>query len=245
MQYRIRHITQPVNNAGNKFLEVTTLKKFIFLSLSVVLLLVLITGCVAVQAPPVTVNPPVIGSFTSTNNPSGTSTLSWSVNGANTVSIDNGIGQVDMSGSKEISPISYTVYTMSATNSAGTVTSSAVTTVNNVPLQLPAVTPVLFAVTKIEVSPEPITFKGACPKTFTYTATFTANGPGTATYRWEREDLRYSGIQSITFTAAGTQTAVMQWEMNETFSGWIRAHVITPSDITSIPVNFTLTCSGN
>jgi hypothetical protein len=170
----------------------------------------------------------------------GTTTLIWNVTGANSVSIDQGIGQVDVAGSRVISPALSTVYTLGATNSNGTVTSSVVTAINAV---LPPGAPISFAVTRVEVIAQPSTFTGICPKTFTFTATFTANGPGTATYRWEREDLRYSGIADVTFNSAGTQTATVQWNMSETSSGWIRAHVLTPTDITSIPVNFTLICN--
>ena len=76
---------------------------------------------------------PVITQFSS--NPSminsgGTSTLSWNVTGANSVSIDQGIGQVNAAGTRVVSPATSTVYTISATNSAGTVTSSATIMVN-------------------------------------------------------------------------------------------------------------------
>ena len=77
--------------------------------------------------------PSVIGTFSSspsTINPGGTSTLSWSVTGANSVSIDQGIGLVNAAGTRTIAPASTTVYTISATNYAGTITQSAVTTVN-------------------------------------------------------------------------------------------------------------------
>ena len=50
------------------------------------------------------------------------------------MSIDQGIGRVDFVGIKVVSPATSTVYTISATNSAGTVTGSAVTTVNSAPL---------------------------------------------------------------------------------------------------------------
>jgi hypothetical protein len=108
-------------------LEVTTLKRFVFLSLSV-LLLVLIPGCFSFPAPapnpvqPVG-TPPVIIEFSS--NPAaittgGTSTLLWNVTGATSVSIDQGIGQVNVAGTRAVSPAKSTVYTISATNSAGT-----------------------------------------------------------------------------------------------------------------------------
>ncbi len=125
-------------------LEVTTLKKFVFLSLSL-LLLFLIPGCFSFPAqapnpvPPVS-QPSVIREFSS--NPSainsgGTTTLLWNVTGANSVSIDQGIGLVDVAGTRVVSPATSTVYTISATNTTGTVTRSSLTTVNPAPLPLP------------------------------------------------------------------------------------------------------------
>jgi hypothetical protein len=113
------------------------LKKFGFLSLSL-LLLMIIPGCITIQTPTPNPTPPVgtsvIGTFSSnpaTINPGGTSTLLWNVTGANSVSIDQGIGQVAVAGTRVVSPSASTVYTISATNSVGTITRSTVTTVNS------------------------------------------------------------------------------------------------------------------
>jgi hypothetical protein len=116
------------------------LKRFVFLSLSL-LLLILIPSCITVPAPspnpsPPVGTPPVIIEFSSnpsTINAGGTSTLLWNVTGATSVSIDQGIDQVNVAGTRVVSPTTSTVYTISATNSAGTVTRSAVTTVNSAP----------------------------------------------------------------------------------------------------------------
>jgi hypothetical protein len=213
------------------------LKRLVFLSLSLLILLILIPGCVTVQ--PMAAQPSVIGTFKSSPsaiNPGGTSNLVWNVTGANIVSIDHGIGQVNASGTMAVSPAISTVYTISATNSAGTVTRSSETIVNPAPAS-----PVSFMVTSVTASASPLTYTGACPRTFTLNATITANGPGTATYRWERDDLRYSDVKNITFDAAGTQTTSMQWDFSETAAGWIRIHILT-GDVTSSPVNYTLTC---
>jgi hypothetical protein len=123
------------------FQEVHKMKKLVFLSLALLLFLILIPGCITFQTPasnPTTpvVQPSVIGNFSS--NPStidsgGTSTLLWNVTGADSVSIDQGIGVVAVAGTREVSPATSTVYTISATNSTGTVTSSAVTSVNSTP----------------------------------------------------------------------------------------------------------------
>jgi hypothetical protein len=122
-------------------MEVITLKRLLIFSVSLALLLILIPGCVTVQVPASAVivpsgTPSVIGTFASNPsaiNPGGTSNLSWNVTGANSVSIDHGIGLVNASGNMAISPTASTIYTISATNATGTVTSSTVTTVNAAP----------------------------------------------------------------------------------------------------------------
>jgi hypothetical protein len=226
------------------------LKRFVLLSLSLLLLLILIPGCITVQTPlpnpiPQVGTPPVIVEFTnnpSTINPGGTSTLLWNVAGAASVSIDQGIGQVAVAGTRVVSPAASTVYTISAANSAGTVTRSAVTTVTSTPAPpLPAP----FAVTSIVANTSPSTFAGPCPKTFTFSATITVNGPGMVTYRWERSDGAYSDIQNVTFFEAGTKTTTLQWDLSGSASGWHRIHVLTPYDAASNPVYYTLNCGGS
>ncbi len=103
------------------------MKKIVVLSLSLLLLLILIPGCITFQTPPSATTPPVgtppVIIVFSTNPPTisagGTSTLLWNVTGASSVSIDQGIGQVDIAGSRAVSPARSTVYTISATNSTG------------------------------------------------------------------------------------------------------------------------------
>ncbi len=53
------------------------------------------------------------------------STLRWSVTGADTVSIDNGIGTVQSNGSRRVFPSDSTTYTLSATGPGGTNTATA------------------------------------------------------------------------------------------------------------------------
>jgi hypothetical protein len=84
----------------------------------------------------VTVNPravkPVIASFVAFPDSvvfGGSMELSWSVSGANTVSIDKGIGQVTGTGSLILYPSVNTVYTLTASNQSGSVTATASVTV--------------------------------------------------------------------------------------------------------------------
>jgi hypothetical protein len=70
---------------------------------------------------------PVISSFdvdSSTIAAGESSTLSWSVVGATTVSIDQGIGNVALSGRRAVVPSATTVYTLTATNAAGVSTTA-------------------------------------------------------------------------------------------------------------------------
>jgi hypothetical protein len=129
-------------------LEVTELNKIVILSLSLLLLLVLTPGCFTFQTlPSVTMppvgTPPVIIAFSNnpaTINAGGTSTLLWNVTGATSVSIDQGIGQVDVAGTRVVSPTKSTVYTISATNSAGTMMRSSAIILVSAPVVPPQTT---------------------------------------------------------------------------------------------------------
>ncbi len=99
-----------------------------FLSLFFILIaFILITGCSG--TPP---SAPIINSFSanlSTITAGESSTLSWSVTDATSVTIDNGVGSVALSGTTAVNPITTTTYTLTATNSAGSVTATTTVTV--------------------------------------------------------------------------------------------------------------------
>jgi hypothetical protein len=234
------------------------LKRFVFLSLS--LLLILIPGCITVQTPSLNPvpslgtpsviifdpysgkgsegTPSVIGAFSSnpsTINSGATSTLVWNVSGANSVSIDQGIGQVNVVGTMLVSPTTSTVYTISATNATGTVTRSAVTTVNSAS---PPPASGTFSVIGAIANTEPASPTGC----FNLYATITANGAGTATYIWESIDGGgYSYTWNVAFPEAGTQKVTLLVEMRALPSGPYRVHVLTPNDIVSNSTSYT-TC---
>lgn len=77
-------------------------------------------------------DPPTIRSFTAIPSEifkGNNSSLSWSALNATTVSINQGIGNVSSSGTQEVGPTVTTSYTLTATNSDGTVTKSCTVTV--------------------------------------------------------------------------------------------------------------------
>jgi len=70
-------------------------------------------------------NPPFINSFTATKSEifkGETTTLSWNVSNATSIQIDNGIGAVSSTGTKDVSPTATVTYTLTASNSDGQVT---------------------------------------------------------------------------------------------------------------------------
>jgi hypothetical protein len=72
--------------------------------------------------------PPVVTSFTATPASimeGGTSTLAWTVTGATTITIDQGIGAVAATGTTDVTPGATTTYTLTATNADGTTTATA------------------------------------------------------------------------------------------------------------------------
>ena len=93
---------------------------------------------------------PSILSFTaspSTVTPGQSATLSWSVNGATSISVNNGVGDVSKLVSVTISPGQTTTYTLTATNSAGSVTSQVAVTVGALPDTQPPTVPILISAT--------------------------------------------------------------------------------------------------
>lgn len=102
---------------------VSSYKGVIFL----VILVLLISGCngIVVELPNI-----VSFSASSTNITAGESvTLIWQVSGADTVSIDQGIGEVFSISSISLNPTDTTTYTLTATNTAGSVTATVTVTV--------------------------------------------------------------------------------------------------------------------
>lgn len=126
----------------------------------------------------------------------GNATLSWTVQNATTISIDQGVGTVSASGSQTVSPTASTTYTLTAQNAAGTTTASTKVTVTAPPPTLSVTTvpdpfvlgnPVTISWTSqyatsvtIDQGIGAVALSGSITvtpvKTITYT--FTASGPG-------------------------------------------------------------------
>jgi hypothetical protein len=118
------------------------------LIISLAFVLLIVSGCIYLPALPGTpgaenAQPPVISTFdalpdivTAGNRAS----LSWTVTGARSMSVDNGVGTVALKGTRTVMPDATTVYTLTATNQFGTVTATArvlVTGTGTVPVPVP------------------------------------------------------------------------------------------------------------
>jgi len=104
------------------------IKYFSFIFILGVLILVFIAGCTG-ESP----TAPIINSFSanpSTITAGESSTLSWSVTDAASVSIDPDVGGVALTGTTAVEPTTTTTYTLNATNASGSVTATTIITVN-------------------------------------------------------------------------------------------------------------------
>ena len=101
---------------------------FSFLLFGIILLITSLLVACGQPAPPVIVEFSAAPAQISAGE---AATLTWHVTGATTLSIDQGIGDVDTSGTKEVSPTTTTAYTLTATNAAGTVSKPIVITILN------------------------------------------------------------------------------------------------------------------
>ena len=100
-----------------------------FILFFAMIVLVLVAGCGPTPTAPI-INSFLANPLTITVGES--STLSWSVTDATTVTIDNGVGTVALISTATVTPTTTTTYTLTATNTAGSVTATKTVTVNPV-----------------------------------------------------------------------------------------------------------------
>lgn len=219
--------------------------KRLFFPVLILAMIMGLAGCVTVNAPadngPATTHwmgsPPVIETFTA--DPSAITagesvTLVWRINGATTVRIDPGIGNVDPAGNKTINPDASTTYTISAANASGTVSRSLYTVVKARPSS-----PVPFAVLEVTAGLEPSGYNGC----YTMYADITTNGPGTVYYLWESSRGEgYSYTWAITFARAGTQRVTLPVEMSALPTGPYQLRVTAPNEMVSNSTQY-ITCA--
>lgn len=141
------------------------------LSLTLLLVLIISSGCIYLPSSPDATRPgvgqaPVITSFDAnpdTISAGNRAQLSWEVNGATTVSIDNGVGSVALKGTRTVVPASTTNYLLTATNQYGTTNASAQVLVSGSSGGTPAGMP---SITSFTASPDTISAGGSSTLTW-------------------------------------------------------------------------------
>jgi hypothetical protein len=114
----------------------------------------------------------------------------------------------------------------------------------------PAGTPGAVTVTAATLSVDQAAVTGTCPQTFEFTGSYTSQGAGTVTYRLEAAadtpgfvfDL--PATSTAIFTDAGPRTVAVSYSLEFTGSvgGQVWLHILTPNDLESNRVGFSLTC---
>ena len=138
---------------------------------------------------------PIIVAFTA--NPAsipqgGNSTLSWQVQNATTVTIDNGVGTVSPAGTRSVSPGATTTYTLTATNGIGNVAAQATVTVTGGP-----------KIISFTATPPSITSGGSSVLACNATNASSVNINGT-TFNANSGTLTVSPAQTTTYTCIAT-----------------------------------------
>jgi hypothetical protein len=103
------------------------------------------------------------------------------------------------------------------------------------------------AVSALSISVDRATASGACPYTFTFTAQFTLDKPSPVTYQLDavadQANFTIDAPDAVTTNlGAGAHTLTYTLQFQNTVSGTARLHITSPEDVTSAPVNFSLTC---
>ncbi len=120
---------------------------------------------------------------------------------------------------------------------------------NPAPTDTPAVTPgsatatPVASVSDLSLEIDNGSVTANCPHTFAYTAKFNLDTAATVTYQWEASDPKYSMPAAVSHAMpAGDQTIPLSFEVTSAGSGSVQFHITAPEDVTSDPVEFSLTC---
>lgn len=107
-------------------------------------------------------------------------------------------------------------------------------------------------VTSLSLTGDASSASGACPQTFVFNLALTSAGAGTVTYRLEAASSTPGftfnlpeAVQSV-FTGPGPRTFNGSYtlEFSGTVSGQVWVHVLSPNEMESNKVSFTLTCAA-
>ena len=180
---------------------------------------------------------PVISSFTATPSSiivGGSSTLAWTVAGATSLSISQGVGAVTGS-SVSVSPIATTTYTLTASNSAGTVTASTTVTVSSATVPVATVTVILASSTLYagQTTQATATVRDADGNILVGRIVTWSSTPSAGVDQTGLVTAGYPGVPLITATCEGRTGSAALTVLAITVAPMISSFTATPSTITS------------
>jgi len=116
----------------------------------------------------------------------------------------------------------------------------------------PTAVPGSISVSAVTLGVDPASFSGACPHTYIFSGSLTSSGAGKISYRLEASSDKPGFVFDLpaavesTFTGAGPRTFSVSYQLTFTgsVSGQATLHVLTPNDLTSDQVSFSLTCQS-
>jgi hypothetical protein len=116
----------------------------------------------------------------------------------------------------------------------------------------PTGVPGAISVSAATLSVAPATSSGTCPQTFTFTGSLTAAGAGKVTYKLEASSNQAGFVFDLPapvesqFNDAGPRTFTVNYQLTFTgsVSGTATLHVLTPNDLSSDKVTFSLACAA-
>lgn len=158
-------------------------------------------------------------------------TLSWETSGAETVMIRPGIGRVNLSDTRVVTPEETTTFRLVAINEEGKRISEEATV---------EVIPLSFRVTELGLKADRGIYEGKCPQRVSFGGWITTNGKGTALYRFVRSNETKSDIKNLFFPGPGTKKVRDSWMAKR--YGWDLIEVFEPAKIVSKRAYFRIKC---
>jgi hypothetical protein len=114
----------------------------------------------------------------------------------------------------------------------------------------PTAVPGSITVSAASLTVDQASFTGACPRTFTFNGSITSAGAGTISYGLQATSdkpgfvFNLPGPVSSTLSGPGPRTFSVSYQLQFTASvgGQVWLHILTPNDLISNKVSFSLTC---
>ncbi len=96
---------------------------------------------------------------------------------------------------------------------------------------------------KLNFEAIPKSYKGNCPKEFTFKGIIVAKVPMVVKYKILRSDGATAPIQIIDFKYPGEKEVIDKWKISASYKGWEQIEILEPVNLKSNKAEFVLECS--